>query len=96
MNYVHPRLRSKVVPRSSSVLRDESCFAFGGKDMRNRGLGHSPDLFSVGGFVMLALCVLAFGWLAPLLEKRGYPSWAFVLRFFGIAGTILCWILAFV
>lgn len=63
--------------------------------MRNRGIGYSPDLFSISGFIVMAVCVLAFGWIAPALEKRGYPSWAFVLRFLGIAGAILSWILAF-
>lgn len=60
-----------------------------------RPRGSTTQLFSVGNFIVMAVCVLAFGWLAPALEKRGYPSWAFVLRFFGIAGTIVCWILAF-
>ena len=52
-------------------------------------------MFSVAGYVAMAVCVLAFGWLAPVLEKRGYPSWAFVLRCFGIAGAIVCWFVAF-
>ena len=64
--------------------------------MRNRGIGHSADMFSVGGYILMALSVLSFGWLAPAFEKRGYPSWAFVLRFFGIAGAILTWIIAFI
>ncbi len=63
--------------------------------MRNRGIGHSSDMFSVEGFIVMAVCVLAFGWLAPALAKRGYPSWAFVLRFLGITGAILSWIIAF-
>ncbi len=53
-------------------------------------------MFSVGGYIVMALCVIAFGVLAPYLEKRGYESWAFVLRFFGIAGAILTWIIAFI
>ena len=63
--------------------------------MRNRGIGHSPELFSLSGFIVMAVCVLAFGWLAPALEKRGYPSWAVVLRILGVAGAIMSWILAF-
>ena len=57
--------------------------------------GSTTQLFSVGDFIVMALCVLAFGWLAPVLDKRGYPSFAFILRFFGIAGVVVCWLVAF-
>nr|MBR4280658.1 hypothetical protein [Clostridia bacterium] len=57
--------------------------------------GSAESKFSVGGYAILALCIVAAGWLAPYLEKHGYPSWAIVLRFVGIAGGILSLIVAY-
>ena len=42
----------------------------------------------------MAMCVLLLGWLGPLLDKRGYPSWAIVLKFVGGVGLALSWIIA--